>query len=169
MRLCVSCHLSCWVVTVADLCGGDKPDFWRRGNVDVLSMFTGTRESHYWYKYGVNWRAIAAFLIGCVPTLPGFASSFGHEMPAGAVHLYSIGWLFSLVVGAFSYFVFAALFPDRGMTEARRAPFESWAELQRDLLDRTGAPSTAVSTIGLDEDKEAEIARVKISEAFPTV
>ena len=61
--------------------------FWRKGNIHVPSMYTGSSSGHYWYTYGVSWRAQLAFWLGCAPTIPGFAATFGRKVAVGAVHL----------------------------------------------------------------------------------
>ncbi|KAL8292389.1 hypothetical protein RQP46_001001 [Phenoliferia psychrophenolica] len=79
--------------------------FYRRGNVHVPSLYTASKSGHYFYNYGTNWRAFTAFCLGCVPTIPGFAGTFGHKMPIGFIHLFYIGWLYSIVSSALLYWV----------------------------------------------------------------
>lgn len=43
----------------------------RKRQLSLVDMFK-RRESVYWNIYGVNIRAIVAFTLGVVPTLPGF-------------------------------------------------------------------------------------------------
>ncbi|ORY35919.1 uracil permease [Naematelia encephala] len=130
--------------------------FWRKGNVHVPSLYTGSKKGHYYYHFGVNWRAMLAFWLACIPTLPGFAGTFGHHLPAGAVHLLSvfpcessdmntykssyIGWLYSILTSSVIYIVLCIISPPDHMPEARQAEYEQWADEQEDLLDhRTGA------------------------------
>lgn len=61
--------------------------FYRKGNVHVPSLYTASKSGHYFYGCGIHWRAYTAFWLGCIPTLPGFAGTFGHKMPAGFIHL----------------------------------------------------------------------------------
>jgi NCS1 family nucleobase:cation symporter-1 len=37
----------------------------------------------YWYDYGFNWRAFAAFFCGFIPVLPGFAKSVTNSLNIG--------------------------------------------------------------------------------------
>lgn len=132
-------------------------------------MFTGNHDSHYWYSGGVNWRAFAAFFIGCVPTIPGFIGTFGFDVPAGASRIYEVGWLFSILVGAFAYFVLAVACPNRSYREARAAKFEEWAVMQKELLDRVPQTSPTASTEELDDKdlKDADVANVHVAEVRP--
>lgn len=61
--------------------------FYRKGNVHVPSLYTASKSGHYFYGCGIHWRAYTAFWLGCIPTLPGFAGTFGHKMPAGFIQL----------------------------------------------------------------------------------
>ncbi|GAA5918853.1 hypothetical protein JCM6882_002437 [Rhodosporidiobolus microsporus] len=62
--------------------------FSRRGNVDVMSCYDGTKKGLYMYTYGFNWRAFLAYVCGLAPTLPGFAGTLGHQVLAGAKHIF---------------------------------------------------------------------------------
>jgi hypothetical protein len=62
-------------------------------------------------------------------------------MDIGWIHLYQIGWLFAVLMGGFTYAILSLIFKDPAMTEARKDPWESWAQNQKDLLDREWAPS----------------------------
>ncbi|KIY70353.1 putative allantoin permease [Cylindrobasidium torrendii FP15055 ss-10] len=123
--------------------------FWRRGNIDVKGMYDGSASSPYWYWYGINWRAMSAFIIGFAPTLPGFAGSFGHVVP--------IGWIFSTVVGAFVYWVFNIALPPTCITEARQAPFQTWADEQKELMDRVVLPNATPSVTTSEHEKDMDI------------
>lgn len=47
----------------------------RRGNVSVPDMYNFHGIYRYSPRYASNWRAVAAFFIGCVPPLPGFVNN----------------------------------------------------------------------------------------------
>ena len=47
----------------------------RRGNVSVPDMYWFHGIYRYQPKIATNWRAVAAFFIGCVPPLPGFVNN----------------------------------------------------------------------------------------------
>jgi cytosine/uracil/thiamine/allantoin permease len=38
-----------------------------------------------WYNGGINWKAYAAYIVGVVPTIPGFSGSFKHPIAVGWV------------------------------------------------------------------------------------
>lgn len=47
----------------------------RRGNVSVPDMYKFHGIYRYSPKFATNWRAVAAFFIGCAPPLPGFVNN----------------------------------------------------------------------------------------------
>lgn len=79
-------------------------DFWvvHRAKYDTLALFQ--YNGIYRYTAGVNWRAIAAFLVGVAPNLPGFIQSINHKIDAGVgARPYSFGWMLGFVGTALVY------------------------------------------------------------------
>jgi hypothetical protein len=72
------------------------------------------------------------------PVCPGLAYQFNKklEVSDGWVHLYQMGWIFAVCVSTFTYVVLGYIFKDAAMFEAQKHPWESFAEIQKDLLDR---------------------------------
>ncbi|GAA5920897.1 hypothetical protein JCM6882_005196, partial [Rhodosporidiobolus microsporus] len=106
--------------------------------------------------YGFNWRAFLAYVCGLAPTLPGFAGTLGHQVPAGAKHIFSFGWLFSIVTSSTVYFIITYFFRHRNMHEPRQERFEKWADDQVALLDRTSPATDAADKSTDSEDKDPE-------------
>lgn len=63
------------------------------------------RGRYRYNKYGINWRAMLAFLLAVGPCLPGLAYSINSDtkITSGAKHLYSFDWLYGFVVSIFIY------------------------------------------------------------------
>ncbi|KAJ4290350.1 hypothetical protein N0V90_010566 [Kalmusia sp. IMI 367209] len=108
----------------------------RKGNVDVLSMYTSNKD--YWYKKGWNWKAYAAYFMAVWPLCPGLAYQFDKtsDIAQGWVNLYKIGWLFAVFLGGGTYIALSCIFRDPAMFEARKHPWESYAGIQAELLDK---------------------------------
>ena len=65
----------------------------------------------YWFhgmyrysdRYATNWRALLAFLIGCIPPLPGFVNNIvvagegTTSVSIGGQHLFAIGYIYSFL------------------------------------------------------------------------
>ncbi|GAA5858467.1 hypothetical protein JCM8547_007319 [Rhodosporidiobolus lusitaniae] len=129
--------LSGYSLFLAAIVGVSATDyFFRRGNIDVPSLYTGSKEGVYYSTYGFSWRAYTAFFLAIWPTLPGFAYTFGGvSVSTGWVHLFYLSWLFALVTSSVIYAALVYFFPPANMLAPRAAPFESWADDQRALLD----------------------------------
>lgn len=87
-------------------------DYWvcRAQRLKVSSLYD-PRGIHY-YTLGVNPRAIAAFVLGIVPNMPGLAAACGATgIPTGATYLYSLSWLVSILVASFTYWVAWKIWP----------------------------------------------------------
>ncbi|KAI3551936.1 NCS1 nucleoside transporter [Colletotrichum filicis] len=81
-------------------------DFWicRKRAMAVSSLFD-PRGIHY-YTFGVNPRAVIAFIFAIIPNMPGLAAACGAKgVPKGAIYLYSLSWLVSTLVASFTYWV----------------------------------------------------------------
>ena len=75
--------------------------FVRKGNVSVPDMYNFNGIYRYSPKLGSNWRAVAAFFIGCIPPLPGFVNYIVEAglqtttVSIGGQHLFAIGYIYS--------------------------------------------------------------------------
>ncbi|KAM0322274.1 hypothetical protein ACHAQA_009563 [Verticillium albo-atrum] len=135
----------------------------RRGNVDVLSLYTAKKD--YWYGTGVNWKAYAAYIMAIWPVCPGFAWQFDQtrNVAPGWINLYQLGWLFAVFMGAFTYVVLSYLFKDPAMHEARKHQWESYAVNQQEMLDTEhGGEGTIIEGSNLGEaDSEAGLSQLE--------
>ena len=89
----------------------------RRRNVSVPDMYWFHGIYRYSPKFATNWRAVAAFFIGCAPPLPGFVNNIvvaGGDtttISAGGQHLFAIGYVYSFVGSGLFYWLFMKFFP----------------------------------------------------------
>jgi nucleobase:cation symporter-1, NCS1 family len=91
----------------------------RRRNVSVPDMYWFHGIYRYSPKFATNWRAVAAFFIGCAPPLPGFVNNIvvaggsTTTVSVGGQHLFSIGYIYSFVGAGLFYWIFNKFFPHR--------------------------------------------------------
>jgi NCS1 family nucleobase:cation symporter-1 len=91
----------------------------RRGNVSVPDMYNFHGIYRYHPKLATNWRAVVAFLIGCVPPLPGFINNIvvaGKQtttVSEDGQHIFHIGYVYSFVAAGFFYWLFNRFFPHK--------------------------------------------------------
>jgi NCS1 nucleoside transporter family len=128
-------------------------DFWliHQRKYDTLALYQP--DSIYRYTYGVNWRAVTAFLVGVAPNLPGFINSINPNIKVGVgVHPYQFGWLLGFVGTSIVYVVLEYAFP----------PTETLidkAVLPDDIYDAQGVVDEGVGAEGStngDEARDAE-------------
>ncbi|KAL4935176.1 hypothetical protein BDV06DRAFT_234578 [Aspergillus oleicola] len=86
-----------------------------RQKINVDDLFTGDRGSIYWYTAGVNWRAPVAWIIGVVPTMPGFVAAVNTSISVSdeATELYYINYLYGFLVSAAVHTFLHWVIPDR--------------------------------------------------------
>jgi nucleobase:cation symporter-1, NCS1 family len=104
----------------------------RKGNLNLTDMFSLSPHGRYHYFHGFNLRAFAAFVIGFLLPLPGFAQSFGTGGTAAAAHMYSLGWVLSFLVGCLSYYVICVMWKVPGDDGSH--PFESAVEPAQQII-----------------------------------
>ncbi|KAH8900424.1 hypothetical protein GQ53DRAFT_708244 [Thozetella sp. PMI_491] len=110
--------MSGYSIFLAPIAGIMCADYWviKRRKVDIPAMYDPHGRYRYWY--GINWRAMLAFLVGFSPNLPGLIYTIGGttgssiSISAEAKHLYSFNWLFGFVTSIAVHIVASLLFPD---------------------------------------------------------
>jgi NCS1 nucleoside transporter family len=87
-------------------------DFWwiHKRKYNTLALYQP--HSIYRYTYGVNWRAVIAFIVGVAPSLPGFINSINKNIDVGVgVHPYQFGWILGFVGTSLVYVGLSTFFP----------------------------------------------------------
>jgi NCS1 family nucleobase:cation symporter-1 len=111
--------LNGYSVFLGPVCGIMLTDFWvlrsRRLNLQHLFQPHGI----YWFTRGVNLRAVLAFLLALVPTLPGLAASVNStiHVPEGFQNVYTMSWLVGLVIAGCLYYGLSTVLPVIKMTD----------------------------------------------------
>ncbi|KAL8803676.1 MAG: hypothetical protein Q9200_006110 [Gallowayella weberi] len=75
----------------------------------------------YWYRHGVNWRAIASFFVGMLPLLPGLIYQINPNLAGiarGYINFSSLAWLESTLFACASYYLFCVVSPMPKRTDA---------------------------------------------------
>jgi NCS1 family nucleobase:cation symporter-1 len=99
-------------------------DYWvvNRRRYDTLALYQ-PKNPIYRYAFevpglpgksvsGVNWRAIVAFLVGVIPSLPGLINSVNARIDVGVgEHPYQFGWLLGFVATTIVYLLLSWIFP----------------------------------------------------------
>lgn len=98
-------------------------DFWivNRRRYDSLALYQPWNPIYrYNWKlpglsksiYGINWRALVAFIVGVAPNLPGLINAVNPKIDVGVgVHPYQFGWLLGFFATALVYLALSWSFP----------------------------------------------------------
>ncbi|PGH03613.1 hypothetical protein AJ80_08665 [Polytolypa hystricis UAMH7299] len=101
-----------YAVFLGPIAGIMLVDFWvlKGRKYDSLALYQPWNIYQYWH--GVNWRAIAAFIIGIGPSLPGLVSSVNPNISVGVgIHPYQFGWFLGIVGTSVVYLALSYIFP----------------------------------------------------------
>lgn len=84
-----------------------------KGLIDIDQLYTGSKHGKFFYTYGFNWRAFAAYLVGVAINFAGFLQNFNGIL-VGHVQLQRSYWFAIFTTTAASsltYYALARLFP----------------------------------------------------------
>ncbi|THV72303.1 allantoin [Aureobasidium pullulans] len=117
-----------------------------KGNIWVTQVYNGHKTNpYYWYHRGWNIQAFIAYVVGIALPITGFAGVLGADVPETAMHIYYIGWLLSLFVSGFVYWVVCKAWPTQAQNAIREKAL-GWEELQYEttiVLEGHGLEMTA--------------------------
>ncbi|KAJ9204562.1 hypothetical protein DTO164E3_1737 [Paecilomyces variotii] len=123
-------------------------DYWiiKRRKYDSLALYQP--QGIYQYgRYGVNWRAVVAFLVGVGPNLPGLINSVNSSIEVGVgIHPYQFGWLLGFVASSLVYITLSHFFPVETMLIER-------AVLPDEIYDAREMAVEGVEPVPSDEEK----------------
>lgn len=123
-------YLSAYAVFLSSVAGVISSDyFWvRRGYLNVWHLYSNDPDSNYTYnRFGTNWRAYAAYILGIVPNIVGFAGACGATIPIGASYVYNLSYFAGYFTAFFSYALFCHLSPVKG-APVRNITEKGWFE-----------------------------------------
>ena len=118
--------------------------------VSCIGAATDHRRRIYRYRYGINWRAIAAFLVGVAPNLPGFINSINPAIDPGVgIRPYTFAWILGFTVTSLVYVVLSIIWkPTETMIPRAILPDE--------VYEGTGADTVTIEGKTFGEDVERE-------------
>ncbi|KNG82032.1 NCS1 allantoate transporter [Aspergillus nomiae NRRL 13137] len=94
--------MSAYAIFLGPIAGIMLVDFWvvKRRKYDTLALYQREKSTYaYEGDWGVNWRAVLAFVVGVVPSLPGLIHSVNGSVEVGVgLRPYQFGWLLGSLV-----------------------------------------------------------------------
>ncbi|SCU88861.1 LANO_0D03290g1_1 [Lachancea nothofagi CBS 11611] len=127
----------------------------RRGKLDLQHLYSADKSvSIYMYgnKYGINWRALVAYLAGIVPNMPGFVGTVGNNIhvPMGAIKVYYLNYLVGFSVSFTIYVALCYFFPVPGAPVKNILGKSEWLESEQDVEFFREDREAFYSSYGLD-------------------
>ncbi|KIJ61860.1 hypothetical protein HYDPIDRAFT_176834 [Hydnomerulius pinastri MD-312] len=112
-------YLSGYSVFLSSIAGVMATEYWviRKGHYRVGDLYTTQRDGWYWYTYGINFRAYAAYIAGIMINVVGFVGDTGRKVPIAATHIFDLSFFTGFGTSALVYFVLNWLFPTRGKAD----------------------------------------------------
>lgn len=108
------------------------------------------RNSIYRYTYGINWRAITAFVVGVAPNLPGFINSINSSVNVGVgKRPYTFAWILGFFITSLIYVVLSTVFPPTETMISR-------AVLPDEVYEGEEGASMTIEGKAVDDDVERE-------------
>lgn len=112
-------YLGAYGVLLSCIAGPMIADYWlvRRGHYRIADLYTLRRDGWYWYTFGVNWRAYAAYLAGFAINAPGFIHTVNEkiQVSVGMQRVYYLSWITGTGVSALIYVLCCFIAPPAGM------------------------------------------------------
>lgn len=102
-------YLGAYDIFLAAIIGVLLGDYYlvRKGGYNLNGLFSLEKSASYYFFFGWNWRAYAAYLLGMVPVFPGFLASIGVQgVPIGSQRLYVFAFPVGIIVSALCYWGF---------------------------------------------------------------
>ncbi|KIJ69412.1 hypothetical protein HYDPIDRAFT_24252 [Hydnomerulius pinastri MD-312] len=88
----------------------------RRCILKLEDCYIGDSRSIYWYRGGVHWRAILAFVLGVFPTMPGFIMTTRNPNAwNGWVRTFHIAFFVGLVISFVAFWLICFISPPPGL------------------------------------------------------
>ncbi|CEP63201.1 nucleobase cation symporter-1 family protein LALA0_S07e04742g [Lachancea lanzarotensis] len=85
----------------------------RKGRVSITDLFTQDQNGAFWFYHGINFRALAALLVGIALGIPGLVFSVQTDLKPNAAmnNFYSGYTFFTVIVSGALYYILVLLFP----------------------------------------------------------
>jgi len=113
-------YLSAYAVFLSSIAGVMLADYYlvHKGHYRVSDLYRTERDGWYWYTFGFNSRAYAAYIAGILINVVGFAGATGQTVPLAATRIYDLSFFTGLGTSGLVYWILNQFFPARGASKA---------------------------------------------------
>lgn len=143
-------YLSAYAVFLSAIAGVVACDYYyvRRGYLKLTHLYSlqapedPNTPSYYRYgRFGINWRAYAAYICGILPNIVGFVGATEtHKVPIGATRVYDLNFPLGFIASFLTYAFFCYISPIDGCptTLFEKGWHEEWAEVENFAAELRG-------------------------------
>lgn len=111
-------YLSAYSVFLSSIAGVMVCDYYfvRKGYLQIRDLYTAKKTAPYYFTYGFNWRAYAAYIAGIIINIVGFVGAVreptgGPSAPLGAQYLYNLNYFCGFIVAGIVYYGLSLISP----------------------------------------------------------
>ncbi|KAG1862092.1 permease for cytosine/purines, uracil, thiamine, allantoin-domain-containing protein [Suillus subalutaceus] len=108
-----SSYMSAYSVFLSAIAGPMAAEYWlvRKGHYNVADFYVTRKGSWYWYNYGFNPRAYAAYMAGIAINVVGFAGDTGTPVPVAATQIFDLSFFTGFGTSSIVYYILSRIFP----------------------------------------------------------
>jgi len=123
-------YLSAYSVFLSSVAGVLVSDYYvvRKGYIEIKELYDGRKLGPYYYTYGINLRAYAAYIAGILINVVGFAGAVGNDVPPVARYIYNVNFFGGFIVSFVVYWALCKVFPVP-------ATSKTWMEVSQTVLE----------------------------------
>ncbi|UJR38310.1 hypothetical protein I4U23_030980 [Adineta vaga] len=106
-------YLSAYSTFVSAIAGVMFSDYYlvRHQYLETDELFSGSSDGLYYYTYGINWRAYAAYIAGILINAAGFVGAIGAHVPLIVTRMYQFNLFLGIIISGGLYYVLHKLWP----------------------------------------------------------
>ncbi|KAK2462998.1 hypothetical protein APHAL10511_004985 [Amanita phalloides] len=112
-------YLSAYSVFLSSIAGVMITEYYviKKGHFRIADLYDSKKSGWYWYTYGINFRAYAAYIAGILINVVGFAGATGRHVPLAATRVYQLSFFTGFGVSATTYYLLNMAFPVPGKAD----------------------------------------------------
>jgi len=150
-------YLSAYSVFLSSIAGVIISDYYfvRKGFLQIKDLYSARKRSPYYYTFGFNWRAYAAYIAGILINIVGFVGAIGVEVPVGAQYIYNLNFFCGFIIASGTYYLLYRLSPVPATSDV-------WMEVGDEIID----PSLAYEGSDFDEEGRVDAKGELVEENF---
>ncbi|KAG8691537.1 hypothetical protein FRC11_001841 [Ceratobasidium sp. 423] len=146
-------YLSAYSVFLSSIAGVMITEYWlvRRGHYRIADLYHTERTGWYWYMFGINPKAYAAYISGILINVVGFAGATGQTVPLAATRIYQMAFFTGFGISSIIYYVLNRIWPSPGSWQTFEEVDESeWNPVEEHCRDSREEDEYSVKKQGDD-------------------